>query len=125
MTPLPVLFAQDTTTVPSTGTPATPDTKPPAAGGMGGLLFPLALFALFYFVVIFPMSRRQKREQAQMVASIKQGSKIATTSGIVGTIITMKDGDDEVVIRSEDTKLRVLRSTIQRVIKKDDAETKA
>lgn len=126
MTPLPLLFAQETTTVPVTGTPSGPETKPPPAGGLGGLLFPLALFGLFYFVVIFPMSRRQKKEQAAMMASMKQGSKIVTTSGIVGVITSpLKEGEDEVVIRTEDTKIRVLRSTIQKVITKDEPETKA
>ena len=89
------------------------------------LLMMMAFFALFYFVVLWPANRRQKKAQAEMIASIKQGAKVATTSDIVGTITNIKDGDDEVVIRSEDTKIRVLRSTIQRVITKDDAETKA
>lgn len=123
MTTLPVLFAQETTTAPATGTPPGPDGKPAPQGGMmGGLFFPLALFALFYFVVIFPMSRRQKKEQANMLSSIKRGSKVALSSGIVGTIQALKDGDDEIVIRSEDAKIRVLRSSITRVLGQDDAE---
>jgi preprotein translocase subunit YajC len=123
VTTLPVLFAQDTTTVPATGTPPGADGKQAPPGGMmGGLFFPLALFALFYFVVIFPMSRRQKKEQANMMASIKRGSKVALSSGIVGTIQTIKDGEDEIVIRSEDAKIRVLRSSITRVLGHDENE---
>lgn len=119
---MPVLFAQDeTTTTASTGTPeGGGKATPPPGGMMGGLLFPLALFALFYFVVIFPMSRRQKKEQAAMMASIKRGTKVATSSGIIGTIVTIKDGEDEVVIRSEDTKIRVLRSAVTRVLGQDE-----
>ena len=118
---MPVLFAQETTTVPSTGTPeGEGKAAPPPGGMMGGLLFPLALFALFYFVVIFPMSRRQKKEQANMMASIKRGTKVATSSGIIGTIVNIKDGDDEVVIRSEDAKIRVLRSAVTRVLGQDE-----
>ena len=122
---MPVLFAQETITVPSTETPeGGGKSTPPPGGMMGGLLFPLALFALFYFVVIFPMSRRQKKEQATIMASIKRGTKVATSSGIIGTIVTIKDGDDEVVIRSEDTKIRVLRSAVTRVLGQDENESK-
>lgn len=124
MTTPPVLFArQDATTAPAPDPASGPDGKPANAGGMmGGLFFPLALFALFYFVVIFPMSRRQKKEQANMMSSIRRGSKIATSSGIVGTIVNIKDGEDEVVIRSEDAKLRVLRSSIAKVLGQDETE---
>ena len=85
----------------------------------------MAVFALFYFIVILPANRRQKKEQADMLASIKQGAKVVTTSGIVGTITSIKDGEDEVVIRTEDTKIRVLRSSVQRVLNKAEGETKA
>jgi preprotein translocase subunit YajC len=122
---LPVLFAQDETTTASTGTPeGGGKATPPPGGMMGGLLFPLALFALFYFVVIFPMSRRQKKEQAAIMASMKRGTKVATGSGIVGTIVSIKDGDDEVVIRSEDAKIRVLRSAVTRVLGQDENDAK-
>jgi hypothetical protein len=36
--------------------------------------------------------------------------------------VTVKDGDDEVVIRSEDARIRVKRSTIHAVIGTDEAE---
>lgn len=85
----------------------------------------MAVFALFYFIVILPANRRQKKEQADMLASIKQGAKVVTTSGIVGTITSIKDGEDEVVIRTEDTKIRVLRSSVQRVLNKAEGEAKA
>ena len=80
---------------------------------------------LFYFVFLLPANRRQKKEQAEMLASIKQGAKVVTTSGIIGTITSIKDGDDEVVLRTEDTKIRVLRSTIQKVMTKAEGDSKA
>jgi preprotein translocase subunit YajC len=76
----------------------------------------LGLMLLFWVVVILPMSRRQKKEQEKLMSSITRGSKILTNSGIVATVVTIKDGDDEVVIRSEDTKLRIKRTAIQQVL---------
>jgi preprotein translocase subunit YajC len=99
-----------------------------AAGGGGLLGSPLAplliigMFVLFWVVVILPASRRQKREQEQMLASLKRGSKVVTSSGIIGTVVGIKDGDEEVTIRSDESKLRVLRSTILRVIGSDEGE---
>ncbi len=37
----------------------------------------------------------------------------------------LKDGEDEITIRSEDAKLRILRSTVTRVVGEEATETKA
>jgi len=76
----------------------------------------IGVFILFWLVVLMPMSRRQRREQEKLLSSVSRGSKILTASGIIATVVTIKDGDDEVVVRSEDTKLRIKRSAIQQVL---------
>ncbi|MFO0801387.1 MAG: preprotein translocase subunit YajC [Gemmataceae bacterium] len=98
-----------------------------AAGGEGAPnpflpMFIVGLMVLFWVVVIIPAGRRQKKEQEKMLAGLKRGSKVLTGSGIVGTVVTLKDGEDEIVIRSEDARLRVKRSAVQAVIGTDDAE---
>jgi preprotein translocase subunit YajC len=75
-----------------------------------------------YFVVILPMNRRQRREQEQKLSNVKRGTKIATTSGIVGTVISAKDGETEIVIRTEDTKIRILRSAVGNILGQDETE---
>ena len=97
--------------------------------GGGGLLsspmapmFMLGLLVLFWVVVVLPASRRQKKEQENMIATIKRGTKIVTTAGIIGTVVTAKDGEEEITIRSEDTKLRILRSAVLKVVGADEAE---
>jgi len=82
----------------------------------------LGVFLLFWVVVILPMSRRTRKEQEKLLAGVARGSKILTSSGIVATVVTIKDGEDELVIRSEDTKLRIKRSAIQQVLGTDAAE---
>ncbi len=86
------------------------------APSMTSFLLPIGLLALFYVVVMLPASRRQKREAAAMFAGIKAGSRVLLGGGIVGTIVRVKDGEDEVVVKSEDSKFRVLRSSIVRVL---------
>lgn len=95
------------------------------AGPLGGPMFPfflLAMFGLFYFVVMRPMSRRQQQEQQKMLAGISRGSRVVTNAGIVGEVVTAKEGDEEIVIRSEDAKLRILRSAVVRVVGATPAE---
>lgn len=86
------------------------------------LPFMIGLMLLFWVVVILPMSRRQKKEQEQLLANIKRGTKILTNAGIVATVVTAKDGEDEIVIRSEDTKLRIKRNVVVQVLGADEAE---
>ncbi|MDB5312420.1 MAG: preprotein translocase subunit YajC [Gemmataceae bacterium] len=85
-------------------------------------MFLLALLALFWVVIILPMSRRQKREQQTLLASIARGAKVVTSAGIVGTVVSAKDGEDEIVIRSEDTRLRIKRNTVTQVLGTDASE---
>ena len=84
--------------------------------------FMIGLMLLFWVVVVLPMGRRQKREQEQMLAKLSRGAKVVTSGGIVGTIVSAKEGEDEIVIRSEDTRLRVKRNVIIQVLGSDEAE---
>ncbi len=52
---------------------------------MGALILPLALFGIFYFVLIRPQ-QRQIKEQKAMVAKAGAGDRVMLTSGIFGTI---------------------------------------
>ena len=52
----------------------------------------------------------------------KRGAKVVTNAGIIGTVVGAKDGEEEITIRSEDTKLRILRSAVVRVVGTDETE---
>ncbi len=86
-------------------------------------LFMMAMLGLFFVVVMLPASRRKKKEAEALLTSMKAGSKIVTSSGIVGSIVTIKDGEDEVTIKSADTKLKVLRSSIVRILGEEATAT--
>jgi preprotein translocase subunit YajC len=70
---------------------------------------------LMYFIVIRPQRQRQK-QLATLLEKVKPGDKVLTASGIVGTIISVKD--KTVSIRSADTKLEVLKSAISEITEK-------
>lgn len=102
------------------------DAAQPPGGLFGSPMFPfflIGLMLLFWVVVILPMSRRQKKEQEQLLANLKRGTKILTNAGIVAVVVTANDGEDEIVIRSEDTKLRIKRNVVVQVLDVSGAAT--
>jgi preprotein translocase subunit YajC len=48
------------------------------------------ILAIFYFLILLPMKRRQKKIQ-EFQESLKVGDKVVTTSGIYGEITRVKD----------------------------------
>ena len=106
--------------------PAAPAGKPAESPFWANPLFMIAIFGLFFLVVMLPAQRRKAREAKQMVEKLKPGAKIITSSGIVGVIVKFKENSaDEVVIRTEDTKLCVLKATITRIVGEETAEAKS
>jgi preprotein translocase subunit YajC len=87
-------------------------------------LFLMAMMVLFFFVVMWPAQRRAKREQQQMLSALKPGIKIVTSAGIVGTVVKVKEGEEEITVKSEDARLKVLRSSVIRVLGEETAESK-
>jgi len=79
-----------------------------------GLLPIVAIFLVFYFLLILPNQKRQKKLQ-QMLANLKNGDRVVTSGGIHGTIVGMRD--EYVVLRvpPEQVKLEVARNSITTV----------
>jgi preprotein translocase subunit YajC len=81
------------------------------AGGIAPVLMMVGIFAIFYFLLIMPQQRRQKKWQA-MLETVKSGDRVTTSGGIKGTVLSMKD--DAVVLRvaPDNIKIEVARSSI-------------
>ena len=61
-------------------------------------VLPFALIlAIFYFLILMPMQRRQKKVQ-EFQDSLKAGDKIVTTGGIYGLITKVNDKSVQVQI---------------------------
>jgi preprotein translocase subunit YajC len=91
------------------------------SGGMGLIGFaPLILiFAVFYFLLIMPQQRRQKKWQ-QMLGELKAGDKIVTSGGIRGSIISVKDDYIQLRVPPDNLRLEVSRSAVASVITPDE-----
>jgi preprotein translocase subunit YajC len=62
----------------------------PGAGFLGMLPPLLAMFAIFYFLLIRPQQKKQKERDA-MLTSLKEGINVITTGGLYGKIKKIKD----------------------------------
>ena len=58
---------------------------PAQGGGLVGLLFPILLIVVFYFLLIRPQTKRAK-EHKQMVEALKKGDEVVTGGGVLGRI---------------------------------------
>jgi preprotein translocase subunit YajC len=74
--------------------------QPDAGGPFWVQLAPFALIlGIFYFVILAPMRKRQKKV-AEFQDSLKVGDKVVTTSGLYGTVA--KVGDASVQLKIAD-----------------------
>jgi len=88
-----------------------------AQGGQGGavLWLPLVLiFGIFYFLLIMPQHRRQKKWQA-MLGALKTGDRVTTSGGLRGTIIALRDDVVHLRVPPDNLRLEVLRSSVASV----------
>jgi len=99
-----------------------------APSGQGGsglsvLLFQVALiFGIFYFLIIRPQRRQQERHK-RLLAALQKGDHVITSGGIVGEVLHLKE--NEITIRSGESKLVVLRTNITNVVNRVEAEKPA
>jgi preprotein translocase subunit YajC len=95
------------------------------SGGGGIAVFALqiaAFIAIFYFLLIRPQ-RKQQAEHRQLLESLQKGDQIVTSGGIIGEVIHLKD--NEVTVRSGESRLVVMRSNVANVLKRSAPEAKA
>ncbi len=74
------------------------------------------MFVFFWVLVLRPQQKRAK-EQTERLKTLKSGDRVTTSSGLVGTALTVKD--TTVTIRCGDAKLEVLKSTVTEVVSGD------
>ena len=79
----------------------------------------VAIFAIFYFLLIRPQQKQQAEHDA-MLKGLKAGDKVLTTGGLYGTITGFRGGDDLEVQFSQTVKLTVARSAVSRVVSTDE-----
>ena len=74
-------------------------------------LVPFALvLAIFYFVIMLPMKRRQKKVQ-EFLNALKVGDRVVTTGGMYGSITKVNDQSVHLQV-AQNVRLEIARSAI-------------
>lgn len=94
-------------------------------GGMGWLsIAPLIfIFGIFYFLLILPQQRRQKKWQA-MLDQLKTGDKVVTSGGLRGTIVALKDDAIHLRVPPDNLRVEVTKASVLQVTTAEE-ESKA
>ncbi|MGA9977594.1 MAG: preprotein translocase subunit YajC [Candidatus Sulfotelmatobacter sp.] len=87
--------------------------------GIAPLLF---IFAIFYFLLIMPQQRRQKKWQT-MLDALKTGDKVTTSGGLRGTIIALKDDSVHLRVPPDNLRMEVTKASVVQVTTPEE-ETK-
>ncbi|MFK2823565.1 preprotein translocase subunit YajC [Arcobacter sp. YIC-80] len=78
-------------------------------------LLPLvALFAIFYFLIIRPQ-QKQAKQHKEMVNNLKKGDKIVTNGGLMVEVTKVED-DYFVVKNSDGTEMKLIREFVAKLI---------
>jgi preprotein translocase subunit YajC len=87
-------------------------------GLFGTPMIPMMMIFGIMMIMMMRSSSRQRREQQALLANVKKNDKVVTSAGIIGVIVALKENEDEVTLRVDDTtnsRIRVLKSSIVRV----------
>ena len=90
----------------------------PGQSPFSGLITLLIMVAIFYFLLIAPVRRRQKQHDA-MLGALKHGDKVVTSGGIYGTIVGI-DGDRLRVRIADQVKVEIARSGVAGLVETDE-----
>jgi preprotein translocase subunit YajC len=71
----------------------------------------ILIFAIFYFLLIMPQQRKQKKWQ-KMLSELKTGDKVITSGGIRGTIIALRDDCLQLRVPPDNLRLEVTRASV-------------
>ena len=87
-----------------------------AASPLPSRVMMLAIFAIFYFLLIRPQ-KKQQQKLAQSISNLKKGDKIIVSAGIIAEYVSDKEGGKVAIVKiGENTKIEVIKSSISAVI---------
>lgn len=91
----------------------------PSPCGTEQILMMLGMVAIFYFLLIRPSQKQEKAKRA-LIASVKKGDRVVTSSGLHGVVAGIADDTIQLRVAGEDSlRLTFDRGVIARVISDD------
>lgn len=87
----------------------------------GQFLLPVAFFAIFYFLIIRPQSKRTKEHRA-MVSALTADNEVIFAGGLMGRIKKI-EGDYAIISLNNNTDIKVQRAAVISVLPKGTIES--
>jgi len=79
----------------------------------------IAIFAVFYFMLIRPQQLQQRRHR-EMLGRLKKGDRVLTRGGLYGVVLEVKDNNLMLEL-AQNVRVRAERSAVQSVVNKGGA----
>lgn len=91
------------------------------ASGISSFVTIGLMFAVFYFLMIRPQKKRQQAHES-LLKNLNVGDEVATTSGIIGTILSLDQQYLELSI-NENSTIKMQRHAVSQVFPKGSTAT--
>ncbi|MFN0198927.1 MAG: preprotein translocase subunit YajC [Planctomycetaceae bacterium] len=96
---------------------------PPGMPLMEMMMPLMMIMVLWYFLILRPQNR-DRRKRDELLNSLKKNDAVVTIGGILGTVANISNDGKEVTLKvDENTRIRVLRRSIEAVLKEPEKET--
>ncbi len=84
----------------------------------------VAIFAIFYFLIIRPQSKKMKEHQ-ELVNNLKTGNKVVTNGGIIGVVkeVFVKENQVEIEI-AEGVRVKIMRNYVSDFVQDENKKAK-
>lgn len=83
------------------------------------LIMIIPMIAVFYFMIILPQKKRDKKTR-EMLNALNVGENIITIGGVVGKVINIKDDELTIETSIKRTELVIMRWAVKEVLKSAD-----
>jgi preprotein translocase subunit YajC len=93
----------------------------PTGADFMSLLPLIAIFVVFYLLMIRPQAKRAK-EQKLMIEALQKGDEVATASGVLGRVARIS-GNYIVLQVAENVQVVILKSSVQTLLPKGTLNT--
>jgi len=81
-----------------------------------GLIMIIPMLVVFYFMIILPQKKRDKKTR-EMLNALKVGDSIITIGGIAGKIVNIKDDELTIETSIKRTEILIMRWAVKEVEK--------
>jgi len=85
--------------------------------------WPILLMVVIFYFLLWRPQKKQQKERASLLGSLKKGQKIVTIGGIYGEIVELDDEKVKVQV-SEKVELTFARTAVANVLSKKNKEEK-